>query len=224
MIAANRDELYERPSDDAGFWPDAPEVIGGRDRVSGGSWLAIGRGGRWAAVTNLRAALPKSRSRGALVREFVLGADEPGAYARAVHASASEYAGFHLLTGEAGRSIFYTTPEASEELAPAIHAFSNAAPGESWPKTKVASEAMLAALGRGDADRDHLVDVLLRFLRTPRGTDSPMSEVFIAGDKYGTRASTVIIATQDAILVAEQNFSSGGTPRGALRHLHVPRV
>jgi uncharacterized protein with NRDE domain len=103
-IAANRDEDHARPSIAARFWDDAPEVFGGRDALAGGSWLAITRGGRWAAVTNLRgsAKRPDSRSRGALVAGFVTSDAAPLAYAQAVAAEADEYAGFHLLAGVAG--------------------------------------------------------------------------------------------------------------------------
>ena len=109
VIAANRDEDYLRPSRAAHAWDDAPDVMGGRDLVAGGSWLAIRRDGRWAAVTNLRGSAkgPDSRSRGALVASFVLGDSSPIDYASAVAREADAYAGFHLLAGIAGESLAY---------------------------------------------------------------------------------------------------------------------
>lgn len=71
VLAANRDEDYERATHDAAFWADAPDVLGGRDALHGGSWLAMAKIGRLAAVTNLRGAERRTRSRGALVRDFV---------------------------------------------------------------------------------------------------------------------------------------------------------
>ena len=62
-IAANRDELYDRPA----HAPIAlgPDRVGGRDDVLGGSWLAFTRDGRFAAVTNQREPMqgraPRSR-------------------------------------------------------------------------------------------------------------------------------------------------------------------
>jgi uncharacterized protein with NRDE domain len=66
IVAANRDEFYDRPTDPADFWPDAPTVLGGRDLKAGGTWLGLDTRGRLAAVTNYRQgtrenAAPRSR-------------------------------------------------------------------------------------------------------------------------------------------------------------------
>src|SRR5512133_3347150 len=53
ILAANRDEFRERPSQAAHWWDDLP-LFGGRDLVAGGTWLGVGRDGRLAAVTNVR--------------------------------------------------------------------------------------------------------------------------------------------------------------------------
>jgi uncharacterized protein with NRDE domain len=47
ILAANRDEFYERPTAPAGFWPDAPAVLAGRDLVGRGSWLGVTEAGAW---------------------------------------------------------------------------------------------------------------------------------------------------------------------------------
>ncbi|HEV8657635.1 MAG TPA: NRDE family protein, partial [Thermoanaerobaculia bacterium] len=43
VIAANRDEDHDRPTLAAHFWTDAPNILGGRDALHGGSWLAMTR-------------------------------------------------------------------------------------------------------------------------------------------------------------------------------------
>src|SRR5436190_627896 len=105
VIAANRDEFFDRPARAAHAWDDAPDVIGGRDLQAGGSWLAVTRGGRFAMVTNVRPsgpaeAGPYTTSRGALVSDFIRGGVAPLAYAEGVERE--RYAGFHLVTGEVG--------------------------------------------------------------------------------------------------------------------------
>jgi uncharacterized protein with NRDE domain len=221
VIAANRDEDYDRATHDAHFWADAPEVLGGRDAVAGGSWLAVTRNARFAAVTNLRAAERKTRSRGALVRDFVTGETDVASYAKAIAERAGEYAGFHLLAGEAGAEVVHATPEQQTSLAPGVHAFSNAPAGEVWPKMTAAALEMTSALQMDDAAS--MAVVLMEFLRNPRGTESVESEVFIAGDRYGTRASTVIVVTQTEILFGEQSFTRGGVPYSKNRLFLVPR-
>jgi uncharacterized protein with NRDE domain len=212
VIAANRDEDHLRPTRPAHWWDDAPHVLGGRDAQAGGGWLAISKDARFAAVTNLRGAVRRDRSRGALVRGFVTGNAAPLAYAAAI--DVAQYSGFHLLTGEIGGELTHLS-EAAVVLDAGIHGVSNAPHGEHWPKVGLAVDAVREALSLDDADA--LVDALLRFLSTPRHTGRIEDEPFIAGDRYGTRASTVIVATGERVTFAEQNFGPGGVAAGELR-------
>ena len=77
MVAANRDELYARPAvtltvlhagDDR-----HPRVLGGRDELAGGTWLAVNEHGVVAGLTNQPAGSgrdPSKRSRGELPLAF----------------------------------------------------------------------------------------------------------------------------------------------------------
>ena len=221
VIAANRDEDYDRPTHDAHFWSDAPDVLGGRDAVANGSWLAVTRGGRFAAVTNLRGALRQSRSRGALVRDFVTSDIAPRDYPSTFLPHANEYAGFHLFAGIAGGDVLYATPHTSSILEPGVHAVSNAPAGEQWPKVGVAAGEMTLALKMDDAES--MLLALMQFLARERGTGAVESEVFIKGDRYGTRASTVIVVTHTGILFGEQSFTRGGVPCGEQRLVRMER-
>jgi len=70
LLAANRDERVDRPWDPpAGWWPDRPGVVAGRDRTAGGSWMGINRFGLVATVLNRPGTLGPAigkRSRGDL--------------------------------------------------------------------------------------------------------------------------------------------------------------
>jgi hypothetical protein len=70
LLGANRDEMIERETDPPGaHWPDRPDVLAGRDREAGGTWLGLNRYGIVAAVLNRPGSLgpaPGKRSRGEL--------------------------------------------------------------------------------------------------------------------------------------------------------------
>jgi uncharacterized protein with NRDE domain len=211
ILAANRDEDYDRPSHDAHFWADFPDVLGGRDALQGGTWLAINRQARFAAVTNLRGAMRRACSRGFLVRDYVTAGELPD--------DVRDYAGFHLIAGHAGGEVVYLTPEERRVLDPGVYGFSNAPQGESWPKVDYAIESMNAALRIEDAAE--LIDTLMNFLTRSRGTESRESEVFIADMRYGTRAATVIVASAQTIFFVEQSFTRGGISQGNRRAFQV---
>lgn len=70
LLAANRDEWLGRPWDPpARHWPDQPDVLAGRDRTAGGTWLGLNDAGVVAAVLNRSNSLgpaPGKLSRGML--------------------------------------------------------------------------------------------------------------------------------------------------------------
>lgn len=205
VIAANRDEFFDRPARAAHAWGDAPDVIGGRDLQAGGSWLAVTRGGRFAMVTNVR-GLPEPKdapSRGALVADFVRGDAKPLDYAQNVQRA--RYAGFHLVVGETGVVVHVASDAAARALEPGIFAVSNAPAAIDWPKIVYAREAMARALAA-----DNLEEDLMRFLTTPRGAPVE-SEVFVSIPemRYGTRASTVVIASADGALDFTERTAEG---------------
>ncbi|GBD40653.1 hypothetical protein HRbin39_00022 [bacterium HR39] len=104
LLAANRDEREERPWDPpARHWPDRPEVVAGRDREAGGSWLGVSDFGLVAAVLNRAGSLgpaPDRRSRGELVLE-ALDHVEAAAAARALACiEPTSYRPFNLFVAD----------------------------------------------------------------------------------------------------------------------------
>ena len=127
VIAANRDELYARPTRP----PEtlAPGLAGGVDGISGGTWLAIHRRGAFAAVTNQRVMAPpigQVKSRGLVVKELAL-ADDQDAYVAALDPRA--YASMNLVWGTAERAcIAYLRNDGEKQviaLPPGIHVLTN---------------------------------------------------------------------------------------------------
>lgn len=52
LVAANRDEYYERPTEPPHLLAHAPHVLGGRDVRAGGTWLGLNEHGLLVALTN----------------------------------------------------------------------------------------------------------------------------------------------------------------------------
>ncbi len=121
VVAANRDEFFDRPSRPAHFWEDYPQVLAGMDLQAGGTWMGITRQGRFAAITNYReatTAAPNNTavtanitgtdiSRGHLTREFLIGSSTPEQYLHSLVDRAHQYNGFNLLVGDRHNLYYY---------------------------------------------------------------------------------------------------------------------
>lgn len=233
IIAANRDESYDRPSAPLAFWPHAPHVAGGRDLQAGGTWLALSRSGRWAALTNYRQ--PGSRrsdapSRGMLVADYLLGDTNAVTYLQQVQARAHDYNGFNLLVGDRTAVHYLSNREGQSRPVPAgVHGLSNHLLNTPWPKVAL-GKMYLEQLPLGSPDA--IVDALLLRLRDTEpaaDTDLPdtgvgrdreklLSPPFIAADRYGTRASTVVVVdATGTVTMVEQRFGPFAAPLGASR-------
>lgn len=227
VVAANRDESYERATAAAAFWEDHPRVCAGRDLEKGGTWLGFARDGRFAAITNYRQGIRSSgaeRSRGELTRAFLTGEETPPAYLRGVEARAASYNGFSLIVGDPSEMWFYSNRGgAAQAIAPGVHGLSNHLLDEPWPKVRrgIATLQTLLAADENEltarlfallADRAPAPDSLLPATGIEHERERALSASFISGDTYGTRASTVILVGADAhVLVRERSFG----PRGA---------
>ena len=231
IIAANRDERYERPSAPLGFWDDAPHLAAGRDLEAGGTWLGITRQGRWSALTNYRqpgSYRTEAPSRGGLVSGYLLGSAPPQRYLAGLEAGAPQYNGFNLLAGDLGGAWYLSNREArARAIEPGVHGLSNHLLNTPWPKV---------ALGRKylqDLPLDSagaIIEALLARLRDatrPADADLPdtgigpdreraVSRTFIAAEHYGRRASTVIVVNAHGeVAIEERRFAPYGTAIGS---------
>ena len=233
IVAANRDEFYDRPTAPAAFWADHPSVLAGRDLEAGGTWLGIDRRGRFAAVTNYRQGEREAtapRSRGLLVSEYLAGdQDAPGHVAR-VKRDAARYNGFNLLAGNARGLVYFSNREGTARtLGPGIYGLSNHLLDTDWPKV-TASKTALGALLRGDGAS--LMQGLFALLADPRQAadehlpetgiglewERLLSAAFIATKDYGTRSSSVVLVGRDGnVVFVERSFGPGGVATGEVR-------
>jgi len=110
IFVANRDESVDRPWDPpAAWWPDLPDVIAGRDRTAGGTWMGINGHGIAAAVLNRPGSLgPEAgkRSRGELPLLALGRRTAAEAVDTIVALDAGQWRGFNLVIADRGGATF----------------------------------------------------------------------------------------------------------------------
>ncbi|MGL6048333.1 MAG: NRDE family protein [Vogesella sp.] len=229
-LLANRDEYYARPALPLDFWPDYPQILGGRDVQAGGSWMAIDTRGRFAAVTHIRDGRPAkaARSRGELVQRFVSGDADPLAFAAWLKDNAANYGPFNLIFGPVGDLLhFNSRTKTLNRVAPGIHVLSNADMDTRWYKSEQL-RSLLATLKRPPADAE-----VLPWLMNPEqappdqlpntgvgsALEKMLSPVFIVGRDYGTRCSSIMnVSARGDVSFTEVSFGMGGRESGRRRH------
>lgn len=219
LFAANRDERHGRPTAAAGWWPDAPNLFGGRDLVARGTWLGVDRAGRLAAVTNFREANPSPapQSRGALPVDYLRAHRSIDEFAAALEGRSRTYGPFSLLLREGGELRYLSNRAPAQDLGTGVHALSNAAYGVEWPKVRSSRAGMERALG----SREPLDELFALLAERSPATDAEeryMRSHFIDGPIYGTRSSTVVLIERDGVLTfAERSFDASARVTGDVR-------
>jgi uncharacterized protein with NRDE domain len=230
LLAANRDEFRDRPARPLAWWhwPDGP--LAGRDEQAGGTWLALARDGRWAAVTNFRdpRANPGARSRGDLPISYLAGAESASDYARRVYLARTVFGPFNLLVGDR-QSLWYCATHASARpVEPGVHALSNGLLDEGWPKSRRVATALGGLVDDGaEVDPDRLFALMDdrrpgdddELPETGIGLDHErlLSPPFIVTPRYGTRCSTVLCAGEQTLAV-ERRFGADGERIGEVKY------
>ncbi len=206
VLIGNRDEFHGRATAALAAWP-GQTVLAGRDLQAGGTWVGVDGAGRCAVVTNVRDPLASAtapRSRGELPLAFLRGGLSARPSADRLAGLAGEYAPFNLVLLDAGEAVYLGNHPRIDScrVEPGVHGMSNGGFDVPWPKT----ERLCAALSNwldGDAEDPQPLWVALRDERAFADSALPdtgvglelerrLSPVFITGQAYGTRASTVI--------------------------------
>lgn len=238
VLAANRDEQHARPSAPMEWWSDDEHILAGRDLVAGGSWLALARNGRFAAVTNFRDGVARAapRSRGELVSRFVGNGDNVSAHLQTIEFD--HYAGFSALFKDGDRLAYASNRDTMNvSLQPGTYGLSNAALDTPWPKLVRARTALTEAVAQKTIGLDDLLDILAD--RTtpaePSQTEAANNEdpslptdrrarsaAFVVNPNYGTRCSTAVLYRADGhVEVAERRFASSGKADGESRFVYL---
>jgi uncharacterized protein with NRDE domain len=227
IIAANRDEFYERPSSPAGFWEDAPQVLAGRDLKEGGTWLGITREGKFAAITNYRdptALRREAPSRGKLVGNFLTGSDSAAAYLEKIAGPSQEYNGFNLIVGDNSDIFVYSNRGEKQNLTAGIYGLSNRFLDTPWPKVVRGKKSLAAAMNKSGANLEAALFTILANRKAAPDDKLPstgigpewervLSSIFIESPGYGTRSSTILLVGRNRrVKFVEKVFNGGAGP------------
>ena len=205
ILIGNRDEFHGRPSAPLAEWDDGSGIVAGRDLQAGGTWLgAHPASGRIVVVTNVRGALPDpaKESRGALVVDMLRG---DGRFADPAAGDLDRFNAFNLFAvGGGAARLFTNRPDPSiAPLAPGIHALANQPARTACPRAERLGAALSAVVDAG-VDPESLLDTLM-------AEDDPA--LFLRGDVYGTRASTLVaVAGDGSAHMIERRYEAGGRP------------
>ncbi len=230
ILAANRDEFYDRPTAQLDFWNEAPHVLAGRDLKSGGTWLGVTKNGRFCAITNFRdpaVQIPDAPSRGFLVADYLKGNESPLTYLQKIKPDGKRYNGFNLLAGDES-GIFWFSNRSGEisRLSPGIHGLSNHLLDTPWPKVAKGKKSLEKILSADEIDCESIFTLLSdRYM--PADRDLPdtgvgieweriLSPLFIKSDIYGTRSSSIVLIGKEKIRFMERTYFKNET--GFMEH------
>ena len=207
ILIGNRDEFHARPAAPLAAWDDGSGIVAGRDLQAAGTWLGVHRpSGRIVVVTNVRGAPPDAamESRGALVVDMLRG---DGRFADPAVADLDRFNAFNLFAvGDDGARLLTNRPmPAIAALAPGVHALANEPVDRPCPRAERLRAALAAIVDEG-ANPEPLLDTLM-------AEDGPA--LFLRGDIYGTRASTLVAVGADGIVqMTERRYEAGGRSIG----------
>jgi uncharacterized protein with NRDE domain len=216
ILAANRDEFYNRPSAPAEFWESRPDILAGRDLQDkteklSGTWLGITKSGRIAMITNYRDfnnIKENAPSRGPLVTNYLSGNESAEGYLRNISKKASQYNGFNLLAGTTKELWYYSNyGKDVYKLSSGIFGISNHLLDTPWPKLTAGKRAFSEIINsKPDFKAEDFIEMMAD-KTIFRDEDLPdtgagikrermLSPAFIESEDYGTRCTTVILATK----------------------------
>ncbi len=211
IVAANRDEFYDRKTAAAVYWDDHRDVLGGRDLVAKGTWMAMTKQGKIGMVTNYRDPgniNPDAPSRGKLISNYLIGDVHSEAYLKTIEPDAKVYNGFNLVIGNQDSLFYYSNYRPGiQKIESGFHGLSNHLLDTPWPKVVRGKEKLAPILLNQRIDPEDILTVMYDDARAPDKKlpetgvglelERALSPIFIKTPNYGSRCSTVVLVDQE---------------------------
>jgi uncharacterized protein with NRDE domain len=204
VLAANRDELLSRPSDSPLLLSPDPPRWGGRDRLAGGTWLAVDPAGRIGAVTNRHPGGrppprdPSRRSRGQLPLDVLAGDDDHALrWMQSLHPA--EFNPVNVLYASPTTAACVSLDDdkgcRAGTLAPGIHVLTE----QDVDDPADAKTQAIATRASRALDVSSVPDAVtaLRGILRSHDADDGGSPACIHGDAHGTVSSSTVVVGAD---------------------------
>lgn len=225
ILAANRDEFYERPTAPIHFWEDQPNILAGRDLKEKGTWMGVNKQGRFAALTNFRdpnESTDHKISRGKIITKFLNSEMDSFTFLKQLQSTRNAYRGFNIIVGTAQEVYYYSNVQDEiTEIAPGIHGLSNHFLNTPWPKVSKGKHDMSLCLKKVTGiDHECLFEILsnrdrpeiMQLPNTGIGMEweEKLSSIYIDTDTYGTRSSSVLtLSAEGHVDFVERSLMDG---------------
>lgn len=211
ILAANRDEFYERPTALLHNWEDQPELFAGKDLKENGTWLGITKKGKISAITNYRdmsKIINDAPTRGKLVTDFLLNDMSTEKYSDVLLEKAGIYNGYNLIYGNIDTLYYFSNINKKRvRLSTGIYGLSNHLLDSPWPKVVKSKNIFTKILEEPNPPKEKLFDLLrddeiypdesLPETGLGKELERMVSPIFTVTEKYGTRCSSVILVDMD---------------------------
>ncbi|XP_031264855.1 transport and Golgi organization 2 homolog [Pistacia vera] len=212
LLLLNRDEYHNRPTKPLEWW-EGGEILGGKDEMAGGTWLASSKHGKFAFLTNVREiqSIPQAKSRGDLPVRFLQSKKSPMDFAEDFVKEIDQYNGFNLVIADIySKSMVYITnrPESKSfvtEVSPGIHVLTNGRLDSPWPKAERLShrfKGLLEKYGEAELPMKEMVDKLM--LDTTKDDENLFPHIYSPETEYSLSS---IFVDVERPLVNPQTYS-----------------
>ena len=208
VVAANRDEHFDRPSGPPQVLVDEARIFGGKDLLAGGTWLGVNGHGMLVGIVNRRSEEIRegveTKSRGLLCLEVLRASGPEKAVAMLRREKAMAYRPFNLLFANAIKAVvaFNTEKEiVCVTLDHGLHVLSNTSIYD--PPAGKASGAhglFTEAVDHIDqSDQSSFIGSFKGILSDHRihGDRGSRDAICVHGEGYGTVSSTIILYSED---------------------------
>ena len=204
LVAANREEFYDRPSQPPSIQSGKPRILCGIDQQAGGTWLGVNQNGMFVACCNRAKLIPPlaPRSRGVLCRDLLRSGSARQAVDQAMdELSSGKYDGANYIIADA-------------ESAWAVHG------GDELNVVELDEGLSIIANNDVNDPRDERVQLAYRLL-TLQTLDSPVKFLAVASKVFARSPSppgrpTMVLRGKDRGTLSSTLISLGKKPRDAI--------